>query len=443
MAHAMNAEHLEQCFTELQAADVDDHDHRQLSLVVRTMKYGGPAVREFSHRHGAELVERLFSALSTNNGRFGDFERELIDYTLLAAEVLHDLIKADRIPVRLFGEPRAAGWALARCLGVELDGRPPDSYWWRTVYAEAHAIVAREQALDAIIDQTCGAGDASERMLAIHALDGSVIDLLVSPDRWIRRLFPRSASPAPVPQQIHFLTDDEAMRRAEAWEVVAAVVVDEAVRLSLERAVLRQDPDPGVHAAVAETPRSNMRSRDDLLKVFRKLLVRHDRISGNEQRLFSSLLQQFYEAEEVQADLETFVREGWAWFCSDEDWKLLMAREAYRNAIQQRLRSDEPWLHDVRAAKFAQDLQDDIRDLLGRLATDGRHPFLVAQCLSYLPSDWQTTGTPLFAGLHTKSFCDGRTATNFMATSSGAGHCWRLTTKRNGYSGANMRRHRK
>lgn len=382
MAHASQPSALKECFSELKAGDPT---LRQLGLTLRAIAFGGRQVEEFCDDEGPAVVQAVLRALNPDSGRFGDAERELARYALLVGERLRSRVPHIGTSELLSGEPAAAHWAFASALGQQQSGPPPHSFWWRTVHAEARALTDSTTSVAEIVNQTVGASDPREQQVALLALGKKQVPLLASLDEWGRRTLAQVERLDDTPQLLNLVTDFDPSSRINGCILLAKTVPPEA-RAALERAIRRHDPDAGVHASVLDTSLDEDASLD-LRREFLALLTSRTRIDWGEQHLFSELLQRFHAIPELREPIRAFVQNGWAWFCSDEDWELLLSTgdEEILSHFRTRLHSNDPKVQDVRAAGLVATFHPDIRVLLWRLVEADAHPAVVAQCLASLP----------------------------------------------------------
>lgn len=93
MAHALQQEAaLEDALREAREQEADDH--RMLSLVLRTVAYGGEGVARFCAAHAAKLVELVAARMQRASGRFGDDEQALMKDAERAFRVMRPHLRA-------------------------------------------------------------------------------------------------------------------------------------------------------------------------------------------------------------------------------------------------------------------------------------------------------------------------------------------------------------
>lgn len=388
MAHASSAHQMELCLGEVQ---LDNPSQRQLVLLLRALAYGGPEVVQFVEANARRLAQALYGALTRPSGRFGQQERELVRVALATTPTLPILRLRRDSDTAVHGDASAAIWALELRKELKPSTRPPDSGWWDIIFAEARALVGADYSIADVVDLTEGSQSAVEQYAAISALGerDAVLSLLRSTDEFSRRTSVRNASSHELPHYLALLSDSDDWFRGHAPHLVPETVRVEPAFQSVLRAIAAKDPSENAKGAAVEALSREQGDGDEnaLLEQFRSMLRFRPTISSGTHRLFGDLLRRYHQSEAVQTDLDRFVENGWGWFCTEEEHRLLL-KPPNRQALQlARLQSPSVTYRDIEAAGVADGLHDELRDIFRRLVAEASNPSLVLACLRALPPD--------------------------------------------------------
>lgn len=382
MAHALNEAEFVTAVREL--ADEPDPDVLQLRMILRSMRYSGRHSSVLKS-HGQKVIDLVHAALAPASARFGECERDLVRCALEVWQLLVDAtVPATTQP--LCGEPAASEWALRRVQKSNprgLVGRPPESSWWTTIYAEARAITQEFKAFEQILECTDGAKDSLERLNALGALGMTASEAMAMPLIWRGHSDGSEYAGEATVHTLGLLATDDPADRQFGWERVGEFVTDPDVLSCIAASIFSNDPDAGVRSIVLTALQGS--AEPSRRKTFLDLLQFRKRITWDEQELFGKLLSQFVNAPELEDELTRFVREGCGWFCEDDHWRAILSIEACQDALRERLMKDVPERHDIAAASFLNDCHDRIRVLLAQLLDTGTNAWLIPECIASLP----------------------------------------------------------
>lgn len=371
MAHARQDS--EEALTEaLRDARDDTPGHRMLRLVLRAVGYGGAAVGQFCARYAEELLGLLAHRIQTPSGRFGDFERLLMEDSERALLVLRPYLwgeSAKRIETTFSSVLATRGEAgtEAHIALWNLGLRKPErrsSQWWPTIVRQARAMVRAGLGVDDLFEITEG-GDGTRRRVAVEVLAPYYQDywkelrpLFDDQDMWIREATSRHLArvPAAVPYIRERLHDDEGIVR----RVAARALVGDAEWLAanFDRSLaLIDDPDGFMQAGTIQSLKDDARARTRIREFLRCHLswymntARDNAVAALvDDPESESLLRQFLE------NPKPYLSQAFSHLAKNSRWHPL---------LRERLSRSEPE-PDVVAA-LAQDLdsRQRIRELLG------------------------------------------------------------------------------
>jgi HEAT repeat protein len=355
MAHALFSDETElvNAFRDARDLTIETPGHRMLRLVLRAIGYGGKAARAFCEKKSKNeetwaehLIAVLADRLQASSGRFGDFERQLMDdaeraLVLVARFVSAEAgakIRAQFAPVLATrGEVGTEAHIALWNLGLQKPSRR-SSRWWPTIERQARALVRAGFGVDELFELTEGA-DRNARMTAVDVLAPDeeywpeLRPLFDDPSLHVRRalavrLANFSAAEPYIREQLY---DDEGIVRRAAADALAVNPKQDSANFERLLAGL-DDSDVSVQQCAIRYAKDDMRARSKIRDFLRDHLTwiwnsaRDEAIGALVQDLESrSLIREFLESP------KRYHSDAFSHLVGDAEWQPLLLKRLDRD----------------------------------------------------------------------------------------------------------------
>lgn len=385
MAHALQGTTvLQEALADAQERDL--HDHRLLRLLLRSLGYGGEAVREFCVIHGGAVLRLIAGRLDAPSGRFGEAERALMDAAERALLAMRGLVRGEEVEqvfARLLRLPGDAGTE-AHITTWTLGSRAPErrrAMWWQTIERQARSLVRANVGINGILGLTQGAEGFEQcraaMILAKYPEYLPKVRLLLHNDSDIGRRYLSPAladDPGSEPDWRERLGDEDEVTREVCANHLASGKLNGAIYLPRLRDMLTRDPSERVRAAAIDGLADDPESREQIRGVLIGTFDLSQNMPYERQEVRGAALRALAADTLSEQMVEAFISNPACRHYDNKTLKSLIRIPRWRQVLRQRLESPDVTGDDIEA------LGDDAECLatLNRLLDSSRDDIVYA-----------------------------------------------------------------